>query len=280
MICGFLKPGRGTRFAPVTDSAPQTQVPAAELGRALAVICEEASALILPFFRADVAVEHKADASPVTEADHAAEALILKRLAERFPHIPVVSEEDACREGAPTSLPATFMLVDPLDGTKGFIRGTEAFTVNIGVVENGRAIAGAVAAPASGVVWFTGEKGGAFRRRFGETAAQPIKVREKPAEGLALVSHTLSDDEAARLAARYGCPNWQGMDSSVKFCLIAEGRADIYPRPGRTMEWDICAAQAVLEAAGGRVITEDGQPLRYGKVEAGLANPGFLAVGG
>jgi len=263
----------------VTDSAPQTLARPAELGRAFADICEEASALILPFWRAQVAVDHKADSSPVTEADHAAEALILKRLAERFPHIPVISEEDACREGTPETIASTFLLVDPLDGTKGFLRGTEAFTVNIGLVQDGRAVAGAVAAPASGQVWFTGEKG-AFRRRFGETAASPIRVREKPGEGLALVSHTLTEDEATRLAARYGCPNWQGMDSSIKFCLIAEGRADIYPRPGRTMEWDTCAAQAVLEAAGGRVITDESQPLRYGKADLGFANSGFLAMGG
>lgn len=263
----------------MNDSAPKTLSPAAEYGLAFADICEEASALILPFWRAAVAVDHKADSSPVTEADHAAEALILQRLKERFPKIPVISEEDASRDGVPAKIGKTFLLVDPLDGTKGFLRGTEAFTVNIGLVENGRPVAGAVAAPASGQVWFTGETG-AYRRRFGETAATLIKVRQKPSEGLALVSHTLTEDEATRLAARYGCPNWQGMDSSIKFCLIAEGRADVYPRPGRTMEWDTCAAQAVLEAAGGRVITDESAPLRYGKADAGFANAGFLAMGG
>lgn len=263
----------------MNDSAPKTLSPAAEYGQAFADICEEASALILPFWRAAVAVDHKADSSPVTEADHAAEALILQRLKERFPKIPVISEEDAAREGTPAKIGKTFLLVDPLDGTKGFLRGTEAFTVNIGLVEDGRPIAGAVAAPASGQVWFTGDNG-AFRRRFGETAATQIRVRQKPGEGLALVSHTLTEDEATRLAARYGCPNWQGMDSSIKFCLIAEGRADVYPRPGRTMEWDTCAAQAVLEAAGGRVITDESAPLRYGKADAGFANAGFLAMGG
>ncbi len=265
----------------MTDSAAISSPAAtADVGRVLADICEEASALILPYFRAEIAVDHKADASPVTEADHAAEALILERLAKAFPDIPVVAEEDVCREGAPSTIARTFLLVDPLDGTKGFLRGTEAFTVNIGLVEDSRPVAGAVAAPASGVVWFTG-KDGAFRRRFGETATTRVRVRQKPAEGgVALVSHTLTEEEATRLAARHGCPNWQGMDSSVKFCLIAEGRADIYPRPGRTMEWDTAAAQAVLEAAGGRVITEEGTPLSYGKADAGFANPGFLAVGG
>jgi len=252
----------------------------AELGRAFAEIVEEASALILPFWRAQVAVEQKADLSPVTEADQAAETLILARLAERFPKIPVIAEEQCAAGGVPGSAPKRFLLVDPLDGTKGFLRGTEAFTVNIGLVENGRPVAGAVAAPASGVVWHTG-KGGAFRRRFGETVSQQIRVREKPAGGgVLLLSHTVPEDEADRMAAKYGCSTWQAMDSSVKFCVIAEGRADIYPRPGRTMEWDICAAQAVLEAAGGRVITDTGDALAYGKADKGFANPGFLAVGG
>ena len=268
----------------MNDSAPAAKTPAsadpADIGKLLADIVEEASALIMPFWRAQVAVDHKADDSPVTEADHAAEVLILKRLAAQFPRIPVIAEEEVARDGAPATAAKTFFLVDPLDGTKGFLRGTEAFTVNIGLVENGKPVAGAVAAPASGLVWFTAE-GGAYKRKFGETTARPIKVREKPAgKGLALLSHTITEDEAGRMAAKYGCSDWRGMDSSVKFCLIAEGLADVYPRPGRTMEWDTCAAQAVLEAAGGRVITEASEPLRYGKADRGFDNPGFLAVGG
>jgi 3'(2'), 5'-bisphosphate nucleotidase len=251
----------------------------ADVGRVLADVAEEAAELILPYWRSELAVDRKADESPVTEADRRAELLILKRLAELFPGVCVVSEEAACDLGTPDSVDARFFLVDPLDGTKGFVRGTEAFTVNIGLIENGQPVAGAVAAPATGQVWFTtGE--GAFRRKFGEQQAAQVRVRAKPAEkGLALVSHTLTDEEATRLAARHGCPIWQGMDSSVKFCLIAEGRADIYPRPGRTMEWDTAAADAVLRAAGGRVLTEDGQPLTYGKADKGFQNPGFLAVG-
>jgi len=268
----------------VNDSATATRKPAADsasaIGKALAEICEEASGVIMPFWRAEVSVDHKSDASPVTAADHAAEALILERLAARFPKIPVIAEEDCAKGGVPGSAPRRFLLVDPLDGTKGFLRGTEAFTVNIGLVENGRAVAGAIAAPASGLVWFT-EGGQAFKRRFGETMAKPIRAREKPAQGgLALLSHTVAEDEADRIAAKYGCSNWKGMDSSVKFCLIAEGLADVYPRPGRTMEWDTAAGQAILEAAGGRVITEAGERLGYAKVERGFDNPGFLALGG
>lgn len=264
----------------MNDSAAATKSDPADIGKILADICEEASALILPFWRAQVAVDHKADDSPVTEADHAAEALILKRLAAKFPRTPVIAEEECAKDGAPAKAPKLYFLVDPLDGTKGFLRGTEAFTVNIGLVENGRAVAGAVAAPASGLVWFTAE-GGAFKRKFGETAARQIKVREKrPGAAVALLSHTVAEDEAKRIAAKYGCSDWRGMDSSVKFCLIAEGLADVYPRPGRTMEWDTAAGQAVLEAAGGRVITEAGEALGYGKAERGFDNPGFLAIGG
>jgi 3'(2'), 5'-bisphosphate nucleotidase len=251
----------------------------ADLGRVLAQVAEEAAEIILPFWRSELNVDRKADESPVTEADRRAELHILARLAELFPDVPVISEEAACDEGTPETIGRRFFLVDPLDGTKGFVRGTEAFTVNIGLIEDGQPVAGAVAAPATGTVWFTTPEG-AFRRKFGEQQATQVKVRAKqPEKGLALVSHTLTDEEATRLAARHGCPIWQGMDSSVKFCLIAEGRADIYPRPGRTMEWDTAAADAVLRAAGGRTLTDDGQALVYGKADKGFQNPGFLAVG-
>jgi 3'(2'), 5'-bisphosphate nucleotidase len=256
-----------------------TQVASADLGRAFAEIAEEAAELILPFWRTDLSVERKADDSPVTEADRRAEALILTRLAKLLPKVPVISEEAASLTGVPAEVGRRFVLVDPLDGTKAFVRGAEAFTVNIGLIEDGAPVAGAVAAPAGGQLWFTtGE--GAFRRKIRGNDLTQIRVRPKPNEGVALVSHTLTDEEATRLAARYRCPVWQGMDSSVKFCLIAEGRADIYPRPGRTMEWDTAAGDAVLRAAGGRTLTEAGSPLAYGKAAEGFANPGFLAMGG
>lgn len=254
-------------------------VSSADVGRVLAEVAEEAAELILPFWRAELTVERKADESPVTEADRRAEELILKRLAKLFPRITVISEEASEDGGLPDKAPERFLLVDPLDGTKGFVRGTESFTVNIGLIEKGLPVAGAVAAPATGQVWFTTVEG-AFRRKVGGGDLAQIRVRPKPSEGVALVSHTLTDKDAARLAARHGCPVWQGMDSSVKFCLIAEGRADAYPRPGRTMEWDTAAADAVLRAAGGRVITDSGELLSYGKAADGWANPGFLAVGG
>jgi 3'(2'), 5'-bisphosphate nucleotidase len=256
-----------------------TTIPADDLGSVLADIALEAAEVILPFWRGDLAVERKADESPVTEADRRAEALILKRLAKVAPRTPIISEEAASEKGVPAKAPRRFFLVDPLDGTKGFVGGRESFTVNIALIEAGVPVAGAVSAPATGQVWYTAG-GLAWRRKAGENPVQ-VRVRAKPARGgIALLSHTVKDDDAVRLAERYGCQTWQGMDSSVKFCLIAEGRGDVYPRPGRTMEWDTAAGDAVLRAAGGRVLTEAGQPLVYGKAEKAFENPGFIAFGG
>jgi 3'(2'), 5'-bisphosphate nucleotidase len=239
-----------------------------EVGEALAEICEAAAALILPLWRSGLAVIQKADESPVTEADRRGEALILKALAERFPDIPVISEEDASEFGTPDAIGPKFFLVDPLDGTKAFVRGDPHFTVNIGLIENGRPVAGAVCAPPSGEVWWT-------------AAAHPVRVRPWPkGEALALVSHTMKDETVMKLAEQYGFDRREPMDSSIKLCRIAEGAADIYPRHGPTMEWDVAAGQAVLEAAGGRVTTPEGQPFLYGKAQDGFRNGGFGARGG
>ena len=252
------------------------------LTETLADIAEAASALILPYWRADAAVIRKADDSPVTEADHKAEALIVERLAALYPGVQTVAEE-ACAAGGAPDAQDVFFVIDPLDGTKAFVAEREAFTVNIALVKGDRVVAGVVSAPAMNQTWRSGGTGpkaaGAFSRRFGDAAWRAVRVREKPERGSALVSHSLKEDEAERIAARFGCPHWQALDSSVKFCLIAEGRFDVYPRTGPTCEWDTGAGQAVLEAAGGRVITlEEGRPLTYGK--PGFLNPGFVALGG
>lgn len=248
------------------------------LAEALADIAEEAARVILPYWRSGVVAEAKADASPVTQADREAEALILERLAERYPEVQAVAEEQVAAGEAPASLGQWYWLIDPLDGTRGFIEGRESYTVNIALIRGDAPVAGVVTAPATQQTWRSGPGGGgAFRRRFGE-AWQAIQVRERPASPIALLSHSMSDDEAARLATRYGCGQWQGTDSSLKFCLIAEGRFDAYPRTGPTSEWDTAAGQAVLEAAGGRVMGEDGQRLRYGKPD--YLNGPFVAMGG
>jgi len=252
----------------------------AEIGLVLAQIVEEASALILPLWRTGLSVTTKSDESPVTEADHRGEALILQRLAERFPGVPVISEEDASQFGTPEAIGPRFFLVDPVDGTKAFVRGDPNFTVNIGLIENGTPTAGAVAAPATGEIWFT-SAAGAMKRKVGETTVQPVRVRPwPPGQAVALVSHTMKAEAVQALAKRYGFDRPQAMDSSIKFCRIAEGAADIYPRHGPTMEWDIAAGHAVLTAAGGRVTTPEGAPFTYAKASEGFRNGWFVARGG
>ncbi|HKT54635.1 MAG TPA: 3'(2'),5'-bisphosphate nucleotidase CysQ [Caulobacteraceae bacterium] len=248
-------------------------------GLALAAIVETASALILPLWRKGVTVETKADESPVTEADRRGEALIVEALARDFPGLAVVAEEEVACSGAPLEVGECFFLVDPLDGTKAFIRGDAHFTVNIALIENGAPIAGAIAAPATGETWFT--LGGAARkRRFGETEGEPIHVRKAdPAHLVALGSHTAKPDAVAELKTRYGFTDMIAMDSSIKLCRIAEGAADIYPRHGTTMEWDIAAGHAVLAAAGGRLTTPDGAAFFYGKAADGFTNSWFVARG-
>ena len=246
----------------------------------LAQIAEDAARVILPYWRADAAVQIKADDSPVTLADQQAEALILARLAAAFPDIQTVAEEAVAADGVPDQAEPWFWLIDPLDGTKGFVKGGEAFTVNIALIRDHYPVAGVVSAPATATTWATGVRDGAavaLRRGFGE-AWRPVSVRPRPASPIAVMSHTMSDAEAERLAARHGCSQWQGTDSSLKFCLIAEGRFDAYPRTGPTSEWDTAAGQAVLEAAGGRVLGEDGQRMRYGKPR--FLNGPFVALGG
>jgi len=248
------------------------------LGAALVEIAEEASRLILPLWRGALDVHTKSDDSPVTIADRQAEALILERLAQRFPGVPVVSEEDASEFGVPEKIADRFFLVDPLDGTKAFVRGDPSFTVNIGLIQGGRPIAGAVVVPPTGEAWLT-SSAGAIKKEPGRDP-RPVKVRAcPPAGGVALISHTMKPETLDDLRRRYGFAETQAMDSSVKLCRIAEGTADIYPRHGPTMEWDIAAAHAVLLAAGGRLTTPEGEPFLYGKATEGFRNGWFVARG-
>ena len=252
----------------------------AALGELLADIVEEAGAGIMPLWRSGLQVDRKADSSPVTEADRRGEALILQRLSEHFPGVPVISEEDASAFGTPDRIGPRFFLVDPLDGTKAFIRGEEHWTVNIGLIQDQRPVAGAVCAPAWGRTWHTASAG-ARRREIGKGAATPMHVRPWPGSGaICLISHTMKPEQEAELRARYGYAETLAMDSSAKICMIAEAVADIYPRFGTTMEWDIAAAHAVLAGSGGRLETPEGTPFLYGKATEGFKNGWFVARGG
>ena len=253
-------------------------VPAIDVGPILADIVEEAARLILPLWKSGLTVHTKSDESPVTEADRRGETLILERLAQRFPGVHVISEEDASEFGTPDEVGRQFFLVDPVDGTKAFVRGDPNFTVNIGLIQDGVPIAGAVNAPATGETWFT-QNGQAVKRVDGG-AIRPVRARDWPkGAAVALVSHTMKPETATALAAQYGFSRTRAVDSSIKLCLIADGQADIYPRHGPTMEWDIAAAHAVLEAAGGSVTTPDGRPFLYGKADQGFLNGWFVARG-
>ncbi|MCF8503699.1 MAG: 3'(2'),5'-bisphosphate nucleotidase CysQ [Caulobacter sp.] len=253
----------------------------ADIGLILADIVEEAGRLVLPYWSHGGTVAHtsKADMSPVTIADQEGEKLIVARLKEHFPDIAIVAEEQAAEFGTPDAIGDRFFLVDPVDGTKAFMRGDPSFTVNIGLVAGRRPVAGAVCAPASNETWFT-TAGGTMKRAEGGPAS-PVRVRPWPkGEAVALISHTMKEEALAKLTAEYGFDRKLAMDSSVKLCRIAEGVADIYPRHGPTSEWDICAAQAVLEAAGGSVSGYQGAEFLYGKADKRFLNEWFVARGG
>jgi 3'(2'), 5'-bisphosphate nucleotidase len=233
-------------------------------------------------FRGDIKLAHKKDDSPVTAADHAAEAIILRRLRAYFAEIPIVAEEEVAAGRVPI-VGHTFFLVDPLDGIREFVAGRPEFTVNIALVRAGTPTLGVVYAPATGGL-FGGDVAAAhaFRAMAApgaeEGARARIQVRRAPPEGLtAVASRSHASPETRDYLKGYKVANMVSICSSLKFCLLASGDADLYPRLGRTMEWDTAAGHAVLLAAGGAVVAADGGPLLYGK--PGFANPWFIATG-
>jgi 3'(2'), 5'-bisphosphate nucleotidase len=233
---------------------------------------------IAEILRAGVSAEAKADASPVTAADEAAEALILDGLAQLTPSWPVVAEEAVAAGRVPEVGTGPFWLVDPLDGTKEFLSQNGEFTVNIALIRDRVPVLGVVLAPALDRIWWGALGDGARLRGAPGEAARPIRARPRPSDGgVAAVSRSHLDPDSLAYLEREGVRERLSAGSSLKFCLIAEGRADVYPRFGRTMEWDTAAGHAVLAAAGGRVITSDGADLRYGKPE--FENPSFIALG-
>jgi 3'(2'), 5'-bisphosphate nucleotidase len=238
----------------------------------------EAGEAILAVYRTDFDVERKSDDSPVTQADLDAEQIILAVLRQLTPDIPVVAEEEVSAGRMP-EVGDRFWLVDPLDGTREFLSRNGEFTVNIALVQDRRPILGVVHAPARGLT-FTGFLPGHATRQEGDEPVKRIAVRTPPDEGLTVVAsrrHGSVEErehflEGRTVASRIAC------GSSLKFCVVAAGEADVYPRFGRTMEWDTAAGHAVLAAAGGRLTTTDGKEFLYRK--PGFENPGFIAWGG
>ena len=248
------------------------------------VICDlalEAGRVIMQVYDGpDFEVELKADKSPVTKADLAADRLIAAGLAKAFPDIPAVTEEQAASHAQ--SGHDRFFLVDPLDGTKEFLNRRGEFTVNIALIENGVPILGVVYAPAVGRLFRT-QGGGAVEQRAAPGAAlgaaRTLSVAQPDNQALVVIASKSHRDQATDdYIARYKVADFTSAGSSLKFCLLAAGEADLSPRLGRTMEWDTAAGHAVLRAAGGRVLRfDDHTPLVYGK--PGCENPFFLAVG-
>jgi 3'(2'), 5'-bisphosphate nucleotidase len=254
-----------------------------ELAIAFGRIACEAGQAIMAIPLSDAGAERKPDGSPVTRADIEAERLVRARLAVLLPGVALIAEESfACDQGP---APERFLLVDPLDGTREFLSGYKDFTVNIALIEAGRPVAGAICAPALGQLYLGGagahrvelSRGGDFpgAQRFHPIATSPV-----PASGLrAVASRSHLDPATAQFLREQRVASLRAAGSSLKFCFVACGEADVYPRLGPTMEWDTAAGHAILRAAGGCMVGLDGSPTRYGKRDAGFRNEGFVAWG-
>jgi 3'(2'), 5'-bisphosphate nucleotidase len=249
--------------------------------RLLDAVCDIARAAgraVLEVYGRDFTVSRKSDDSPLTEADRVAHTIIARDLAALDATIPLLSEESAPEDHAARRCWSRYWLVDPLDGTKEFVKRNGEFTVNIALVVDGRAVLGAVYAPVLDRLYFGALTQGAWRAD-GPATPHAIAVRKTAASPLRVVgSRSHPSPELADYLARLGPHEITDMGSSLKICLIAEGAADVYPRLGPTSEWDTAAAQAILESAGGRMIDLAGRPLRYNSKDD-LLNPHFLAFG-
>jgi len=246
-------------------------------------ICSVASLAIMEVYNSGFKVRGKDDRSPVTDADERAEAIILAELERCFADIPVLAEESFAA-GVRPQVEDVFILVDPVDGTKEFINKNGEFTVNIALIENCRPVAGCVYAPAIETVYIGGHQAltGALR------PGQPVKLSEleemriRPSGDTltAVMSRSHADEKTLNFVEKLGVSERVSAGSSLKFCLVASGRADVYPRFGPTMEWDTGAGHAVLTAAGGRVTTPEGEAFLYAKQGTGYLNGSFIAWGG
>jgi 3'(2'), 5'-bisphosphate nucleotidase len=253
------------------------------IARALARAALAAGPAVMEEYARQAGARSKADGSPVTAADERAEEIIRERLIQIAPATPIVAEE-ATAAGVPLDCGARFFLVDPLDGTREFLARNGEFTINVALIEGCTPVAGAVYAPASGRLWFAGDAAFFCEAPVGhdlpdETLWRRLRTRPAPLRWVALASRSHGDPETEAFLAQLPIGECRTVGSSLKFCVIAEGGADVYPRFAPTMEWDTAAGDAVLRAAGGVVLDAGGEPLAYGKVDAGLRNGGFVAWG-
>lgn len=278
------------RASPAPVGAGPASMDCAHLLNVLSRLAVAAGAAVMNVRAAGAHARLKPDMSPVCDADEAAEEIILAGLAEAYPDIPIVAEEASARAGAPAGA-AAFFLVDPLDGTREFLNHSGDFTVNVALVLDGVPRAGAVYAPLPGRLWVGSTLDeGAPVARAGQVAPgasidplralAPIRARPAPPEGIvALISRSHLDARSSAYLDALPVVERRAMGSSLKFGVLAEGQADIYPRFAPTMEWDTAAGDAVLRAAGGLVCDEAGRPLVYGKAQEGYRNPDFIARG-
>jgi 3'(2'),5'-bisphosphate nucleotidase len=272
----------------LTDSATTGRLDLATAGRdeaalLLARVALAAGPVVMAEYAHGGPARAKGDGSPVTAADERAEATIRERLVAWAAPIPIVAEE-ATAAGEPMVVAERFVLVDPLDGTREFLAHNGEFTVNVALIERGQPIAGAVYAPALDRLWFAGARAFACAAPVGADlppaqAWRALKVRAAPPALTALASRSHCDAATETFLAGLPIADRRSAGSSLKFCVIAEGEGDVYPRFGPTMEWDTAAGDAVLRAAGGATLSVDGGPLLYGKIAAGLRNGGFVAWG-
>lgn len=258
-----------------------------ELATALVRTAQSAGELIMRYRNSTAAVSIKEDGSPVTDADRAAEELILNDLARLAPGFVVVAEESASVIGDALDPQKSFFLVDPLDGTRDFVRGGKDFTVNIALIRQGQPVFGLIYAPAIECLYMTPAIGEAVSARLSPSRGEPeelqttqLRTREPtPGKLTALTSRMHLDEATTRFMADIKVTETLQFSSSLKFGMLADGGADLYPRFSPTSEWDTAAGQAILHAAGGYVAAADGSPLKYGKTDENFLNPGFIAWG-
>jgi 3'(2'), 5'-bisphosphate nucleotidase len=266
-------------LAPAFEILPDQ---AARLLGDLTGIVARASSVIRAIPPAAAGTHLKPDQSPVTAADVASETAILEGLARLLPDVPVLSEEMASTK-APPALDGSFFVVDPLDGTREFIAGRDEFTVNLAIVARGTPVLGIIAAPNRGQVWRGIVGGKAERLRLladGADQSRPIRTRRWPEQnGVAVVSRSHLDPATEEFLERLGPVTRSASGSAIKFCQIADGSADVYPRLATTCEWDVAAGLALVAAAGGIVTTPDGGSLTFGHAEKNFRVPAFIAWG-